>query len=101
MYLNFTYLSEKIDKNSKSHEHLMFGGCIDKCLKVSKFHVFFRKIRKKVKNQEHLMFGCCVDKCLKVPKFHVFFRKYRMSSIFLIRFFSCGAASTDWSNGPI
>ena len=51
-YLNFTFFSEKIEKKSKNHKHLMFECCVDKCIKVSKFYVFFRKNRKKVEKSQ-------------------------------------------------
>ena len=47
------------------------------CLKVSKFHAFFRKNRKKSKNYVYLIFECFSDNCLKVSKFHAFFKKNR------------------------
>ena len=45
------------------------------CLKVSKFHTFFRKNRKKVEKSSTFIFECFSDNCLKVSKFHAFFRK--------------------------
>ena len=54
----------------------MLDFCLDKCLKVSKFFLFFsEKIEKKSKNHEPLAFEFCIHKCLRVSKFHVFFRK--------------------------
>ena len=41
-------VSEKIEKKSKNHVYLMSEFISDNCLKVSKFHAFFRKNRKKV-----------------------------------------------------
>ena len=55
----------------------MFDCCIDKCSKVSKFHVFIRKNRNIVEKHENLMFECWNDKCSKVSKFHVSLRKNR------------------------
>ena len=55
----------------------MFKCFSDNCLKVSKFHVFFRKNRKKVKKSRKFDVWMFCDNCLKISKFHVFFRKNR------------------------